>query len=108
MAMIDIGDGKFRDLDTDRQFIDVIAEKISPEFADIIRERIENADKDYRDLENDRDRLDDLTDEYIEVFQRVEKLTRNFSIQIDMLQRIHRKTVLNMLEEIKNEVKVYT
>lgn len=108
MAMIDIGDGKFRDLDTDRQFIDVIAEKISPEFADIIRERIENADEDYRDLENDRDRLDDLTDEYIEVFQRVEKLTRNFSIQIDMLQHIHRKTVLNMLEEIKNEVKVYT
>ena len=60
MAMVDVGGGEYRYLNTGteyttRQFCDVIAEKISPEFADIIREMLDETDADFQALTEERD-----------------------------------------------------
>ena len=113
MAMIDLGGGEYRDLDTGteysvRQFCDVIAEKISPEFADIIREMLDETDADFEALTEERDHLDRVTDEWQEVFQRVENLAHEFAHIVDGMQRMDRKKIISMFEEIENEVEQYT
>lgn len=113
MAMVDVGGGQYRDLDTGtdytvRQFCDVIAEKISPEFADLIREMLDETDADFEALIEERDHLDRVTDEYLEVFQRIGGLADDFRIKIEHSQRLHKKTVIRMFEEIINEVNQYT
>lgn len=113
MAMIDLGGGEYRDLDTGteysvRQFCDVIAEKISPEFADIIREMLDETDADFEALTEERDHLDRVTDEWQEVFQRVENLAHEFARIVDGMQRMDRKKIISMFNEIENEVEQYT
>lgn len=113
MAMIDLGGGEYRDLDTGteysvRQFSDVIAEKISPEFADIIREMLDETDADFEALTEERDHLDRVTDEWQEVFQRVENLSHEFAQIVDSMQRMDRKKIISMFNEIENEVEQYT
>lgn len=111
--MIDLGGGEYRDLDTGteysvRQFCDVIAEKISPEFADIIREMLDETDADFEALTEERDHLDRVTDEWQEVFQRVENLAHEFAQIVDGMQRMDRKKIISMFKEIENEVNNYT
>lgn len=111
--MIDLGGGEYRDLDTGteysvRQFCDVIAEKISPEFADIIREMLDETDADFEALTEERDHLDRVTDEWQEVFQRVENLAHEFAQIVDSMQRMDRKKIISMFKEIENEVEQYT
>lgn len=113
MAMVDIGGGEYRDLDTGteyttRQFCDVIAEKISPEFADLIREMLDETDADFEDLTEERDNLDRLTDEYLEVFQNVGNLAHEFAQMVDGMPRMDRKKIVSMFKEIENEVDQYT
>lgn len=113
MAMIDLGGGEYRDLDTGtdysvRQFCDVIAEKISPEFADIIREMLDETDADFEALTEERDHLDRITDEWQEVFQRVENLAHEYAQKVDTMKRMERKTIVRMFKEIENEVEQYT
>lgn len=97
MAMVDVGGGEYRDLDTDRQFCDVIAEKISPEFADLIR-------GDFAELQEEYDYLDRITDEWQEVFQRVSNQACEFARMVDGMPRMDRKKIVSMFEEIENEV----
>ena len=113
MAMIDVGGGEYRDLDTgmeytQRQFCDVIAEKISREFADIIAEMLDETAGDMEYIIDEKEHLDRLTDEYLEVFYRIGGLADDFRIKVEQSQRLHKKTVVKMFEEIINEVNQYT
>lgn len=113
MAMVDVGGGEYRDLDTGteytiRQFCDVIAEKMSPEFADIIREMLDETNEDFEELKEHSEYLDRLTDEYLEVFQNVSNLAHEFARTVDGMQRMDRKKIVSMFKEIDNEVSQYT
>ena len=108
MAMVDIGGGKYRDLDTENQFCDVMAEKISPEFADIICEMLDETNEDFEELKEHSEYLDQLTDEYLEVFQNVSNLAHEFSKIVDGMPRMDRKKIVSMFKEIENEVDQYT
>lgn len=108
MAMIDVGGGKYRDIDTDRQFCDVIAEKISQEFADIIADKIAGRNADFDEMREEYEHLDRVTDEWLEVFMRVGGLADDFRIKVERSQRLRKKTVVKMFEEIINEVSEYT
>ena len=111
--MIDLGGGEYRDLDTGteysvKQFCDVIEEKISQEFADIILEMLDETDANFEALTEERDHLDRVTDEWQEVFQRVENLAHEYAQKVDTMKRMDRKTIVRMFEEIENEVEQYT
>lgn len=108
MAMVDVGGGEYRDLDTTRQFCDVIAEKISPEFADLIHEMLDETSGDFAELQEEYDYLDRLTDEYLEVFQRISNLAHEFAQMVDGMPRMDRKKIISMFNEIENEVNQYT
>lgn len=113
MAMVDVGGGQYRDLDTGtdytvRQFCDVIAEKISQEFADLIREMLDETDADFEALTEERDHLDRVTDEWQEVFGRVSGMCAEFRHIVDGMQRMDRKKIIFMFKEIENEVDQYT
>lgn len=113
MAMVDVGGGEYRDLDTGteytiRQFCDVIAEKISPEFADLIGEMLDETSGDFAELQEEYDNLDQVTDEWLEVFQRVSNQACEFARMVDGMPRMDRKKIVSMFEEIENEVNQYT
>ena len=108
MTMVDVGGGEYRDLDTNRQFCDVIAEKISPEFADLICEMLDETNEDFEELKEHSEYLGQLTDEYLEVFQNVSNLAHEFSQMVDDMPRMDRKKIVSMFKEIKNEVEQYT
>lgn len=113
MAMVDVGGGEYRDLDTGteyttRQFCDVIAEKISPEFADLIREMLDETSGDFVELQEEYDHLDRVTDEWQEVFQRVSNQANEFAQIVEAMPRMGRKKIVSMFEEIENEVNQYT
>lgn len=113
MALIDVGGGQYRDLDTgteytQRQFCDVIAEKISPEFADIIREMLDETAWEFGELKEEYDHLDRLTDEYLGVFQNVSNLAHEFAGIVCGMQRMDRKKIVSMFKEIEEELNQYT
>lgn len=106
--MVDIGGGQYRDLDTDRQYLDVIAEKISFEFADIMSEWLDETKGDFADLKEEYDHLDRLTDEWQEVFQNVSNLAGEFAQIVDGMPRMDRKKIVSMFKEIEKELEQYT
>lgn len=108
MAMIDIGGGKYRDIDTDRQFCDVIAEKISHEFADIIADKIAGRNAEFDELREEYEHLDRVTDEWQEVFGRVSGMAAEYRQIVDGMERMDRKKIVSMFKEIENEVEQYT
>lgn len=108
MAMIDVGGGKYRDIDTDRQFCDVIAEKISQEFADIIADKIAGRNADFDELREEYEHLDRVTDEWQEVFGRVSGMAAEYRQIVDGMVRMDRKKIVSMFKEIENEVDQYT
>lgn len=108
MAMIDIGGGKYRDIGTDRQFCDVIAEKISQEFADIISDKITGRNAEFDELREEYEHLDRVTDEWQEVFGRVSGMAAEYRQIVDSMVRMDRKKIVYMFKEIENEVEQYT
>ena len=108
MAMIDIGGGKYRDIETDRQFCDIIAEKISQEFADIIADKIAGKNAEVDELREEYELLNRLTDEWQEVFGRVYGMAAEHRQKVDGMERMDRKKIVSMFKEIENEVEQYT
>ena len=108
MSMIDIGGGKYRDIDTDRQFCDVIAEKISQEFADIIADKISGRNAEFDELREEYEHLDRVTDDWLEVFGRVSGMAAEYRQMVDSMERMDRKKIISMFKEIENEVEQYT
>lgn len=108
MTMVDVGGDEYRDLDTYQQFCDVIAEKISPEFSDLIREMLDETNADFEELKEHSEYLNQLTDEYLEVFQNVSNLAHEFTQIVDGMLRMDRKKIISMFKEIENEVEQYT
>ncbi len=107
MAMIDVGGGKYRDIDTDRQFCDVIAEKISQEFADIIADKIAGRNAEFDEMREDYEHLDRVTDEWQEAFGRVSGMAAEYCQIVDSMVRMDRKKIVCMFKEIENEVEQY-
>lgn len=107
MAMIDVGGGKYRDIDTDRQFCDVIAEKISQEFADIIADKIAGRSAEFDEMREEYEHLDRVTDEWQEVFGRVSCMAAEYRQIVDSMTRMDRKKIVCMFKEIENEVEQY-
>lgn len=104
MAMIDAGGGKYHDIDTDRQFCDVIAEKISQEFADIIADKISGRNAEFDELREEYEHLDRVTDEWQEVFGRVSGMAAEYRQIVNGMARMDRKKIVYMFKEIENEV----
>ena len=108
MAIIDIGGGKYRDIDTDRQFCDVIAENISQEFADIIADKIAGRNAEFDEIREEYEHLDRVTDEWQEVFGRVSGMAAEYRQIVDSMARMDKKKIVRMFKEIENEVEQYT
>lgn len=111
MAMVDVG-GEYRDLDTGtdytiRQFCDVIAEKISQEFADLIEDMLHECDDEIEYFKEEYEHLDRVTEEWQEVFGRVSGMCAEFRHIVDGMQRMDRKKIISMFKEIENEVEQY-
>ena len=108
MALIDIGGGQYRDLDlgteyTCNQFCDVITEKISFEFAEIIRE----TNEEIKDLELELDLEAATSAERYEVIQRIRNLSREFKDIVKNMERMDRKKIVSMFKEIETECENY-
>lgn len=101
--IVDIGGGQYRDLDTDEQFLEVIREKISFEFAEIIREIISETSADFEEIKDERSYLDRLTDEYIECLQNIRNLAHFAKDKTRSMKRIDRNCIIATFEEIEYE-----
>ena len=55
--IIDCGNGDYRNVAIESDYIDIISEKISPEFAKVISEWFEEADNESEYLRNEIDQL---------------------------------------------------
>lgn len=110
--LIDIGGGQYRDLDlgteyTCNQFCDVITEKISFEFAEIIREMIGETNEEMKDLEIELDLEAATSAERYEVIQRIRNLSREFKDIVKNMERMDRKKIVSMFKEIETECENY-
>lgn len=100
--LIDVG-GEYKNLDEDRHFIDVIEDKISWEFADIIRQRLSGEDERFVDLQGDYEWLEKDNSGKYESLQEIISLVQNAICTIEKMTRIDRKKIIQLLEEIENE-----
>ena len=110
--IVDIGGGQYRDLDTgteytQRQFCDVITEKISFEFAELIREMIDENNEEIKDLEIELDLEAATSAERYETIQRIRNLACEFADIVKKMERMDRKKIVSMFKEIETEADNY-
>lgn len=76
MAMIDVGGGKYENLVTDDEFIDVIDRKISPEFARTMRQKITDENDRIEEMKSDMEYMGAESNAYFEALQEIRSLMR--------------------------------
>lgn len=104
MAMIDVGGGKYENLVTDDEFIDVIDRKISPEFARTIRQKITDENDAIEEMKSDMDYIAADSNAYFEAFQEIRNLARDARTK---MKRLDKEEIIQMFDEIQNEAEQY-
>lgn len=101
--LLDIGGCQYRDLDTDERYFDVIAEKISPEFADIIRKMLDVTNADFEDLKDEVEFFKHADESRYEGIQEIRNLARDAAAAIKSMKRLDRNYIIFTFEEIEDE-----
>lgn len=100
--LIDVG-GAYKNLDEDRHFIDVIEDKISWEFADIIRQKLSDQDDRFVELQDEYNWLEKDNSGKYEGLQEIISLVQNAICKVEGMKRLDRKVIIALFEEIEKE-----
>lgn len=100
--LVDVG-GAYKDLVEDRHFVEVMQDKISYEFADIIRQKLSDSDGRFADLQEDYEYLEKNNSGFYETLQEIRSLVQNAICTVEKMPRMDRKKIIQLLEEIENE-----
>ena len=104
--LVDVG-GTYKDLEEDEDYIRVIQNKTSYEFADIIRNKLSDQDERFIDLEIECDMLRDHETEMRDVLNEINSLVQNAIYEIEKMPRMDRKKIIQYLNGIENEADNY-
>lgn len=108
--LVDVGNHEYKNVVTDEDFIEVISEKISPEFAKEISEKISEQNNAYQELQFGYDCYYEHSEEVSQQFQRIYTIMLNiFSNKLiedcDIDSEKYDKLIkyLHEVEDISNE-----
>lgn len=104
LMLIDVGDRKYRNISSDEDFLRIVEEKISWEFAEELRKRLngvqeyinelkEDSDSDFSYIEQENEYLRNLIDD-------VNSMIQSYIYPIERGQRLYRDKTIKFLNEI--------
>ena len=100
--LVDVGKGKYRNLSTDEDFFGVIEEKISWEFAEELRKRLNRVQEYIEELKEDSDfSYIEQENEYLRnLIDDVNSMIQSYIYPIERGQRLYRDKTIKFLNEI--------
>lgn len=100
--LIDIGNEKYRDLDTNEDFLRIIEEKISWEFAEEIRRKFNGIEEYIEDLRNNSDitYIEQENEDLRFLIEDVNSILQSYIYPIEKGERLYRDKTIKLFREI--------
>lgn len=100
--LIDIGNEKYRDLDTNEDFLRVIEKKISWEFAEEIRKKFNGIEEYIEDLRNNSDitYIEQENEDLRFLIEDVNSILQSYIYPIEKGERLYRDKTIKLFREI--------
>ena len=100
--LIDVGDRKYRNISSDEDFLRIVEEKISWEFAEELRKRLNRVQEYIEELKEDSDfSYIEQENEYLRnLIDDVNSMIQSYIYPIERGQRLYRDKTIKFLNEI--------
>ena len=100
--LVDVGKGKYRNLSTDEDFFGVIEEKISWEFAEELRNRFNERQEYFNELEENSDFnfIEQENEDLRNLIDDVNSMIQSYIYPIEKGERLYREKTIKFLNEI--------
>lgn len=100
--LIDVGDRKYRNISSDEDFLRIVEEKISWEFAEELRKRLNGVQEYIEELKEDSDfsYIEQENEDLRNLIDDVNSMIQSYIYPIERGQRLYRDKTIKFLNEI--------